>query len=446
MLMENVALNLIKILNDAGFEAYIVGGAVRNKLLNVPVSDYDVTTNALPEQIKNLFINYSLVESGIKHGTVGVIIDKQVYEITTYRKDGEYKGHRRPLNVEFVPCLKEDLKRRDFTVNAMAYGLDGKIIDYFGGIDDLKKGVIRTVGNPDERFTEDALRILRAVRFAAVYGFEIEENTLAAMKRCKSYLKDVSNERIFTELNLTVCGKYCAQAIYSAKEIIFEVIGELKPTDGFCQYSYSHDYDVFNHTLLAMKLCKERTPTVMWALLLHDVGKPFCLTFDEKGRGHTKGHMELSRKIAEPVLNRLKFSNHLKHDVLQIIGDHDLNIGRSKYDVKKYMSKNGLSLTYDLYYHKVADNLAHSSYGTRRFTKEVKQLKYYLDEIVLNGEITNIKDLAISGYDLVCLNLVGAEISKMKEILFNLVLKGHIKNDKDCLIFAAKEFIKTFKI
>ncbi len=446
MLMENVALDLIRIMNGAGFEAYVVGGAVRNKLLNVPVSDYDITTNALPEQIKNLFKDYPLVVNGVKHGTVGVIIDKQVYEITTYRKDGEYKGHRRPLNVEFVPSLKEDLKRRDFTVNAMAYGLDGEIIDYFGGVDDLKKGVIRTVGNPDERFTEDALRILRAVRFAAVYGFEIEENTLAAMKRCKCYLKDVSCERIFNELNLAVCGKYCAHAIYSAKEVVFEVIGELKPTDGFCQYSYSHDYDVFNHTLLAMKLCKERKPSVMWALLLHDVGKPFCLTFDKNGIGHTKGHMELSRKIAEPVLTRLKFSNQLKHDVLQIIGDHDLDISKSKYDVKKYVSKNGLSLTYDLYYHKVADNLAHSSYGTRRFTKEVKQLKYYLDEIVFNGEITNIKDLAISGNDLASLNLVGAEISEMKQALLDLVLKGQIENDKSCLIFAAKEIIKTSKI
>lgn len=446
MLMENVALDLIKILNDAGFEAYIVGGAVRNKLLNVPVSDYDITTNALPEQIKNIFKDYPLVLNGIKHGTVGVIIDNQVYEITTYRKDGEYKGHRRPLNVEFVPSLKEDLKRRDFTVNAMAYGSDGEIIDYFGGADDLKKGIIRTVGNPDERFTEDALRILRAVRFAAVYGFKIEENTLAAMVRQKSFLKDVSGERIFAEMTSIVCGEYASQAIFESKEVIFEIIGELKATDGFCQYSYSHDYDVFNHTLLAMKLCKERTPTVMWSLLLHDIGKPYCLTFDEDGIGHTKGHMELSKRLAEPILQRLKFPCRLKKDVLQIIGDHDLRVGASKYTVKKYVSEHGLALTYNLYYHKVADNLAHSCYGIKKYVRYVKQLKYYLDEISFNGDITDINDLEVTGNDLARLGLVGADIGRMKNTLFDLVLQDLLKNDKDCLISAAKEIIKTSKI
>ncbi len=439
--MESVALELLKKLNNAGFEAYIVGGAVRNKLLGIPISDFDITTNALPDDVKRVFVDYRFVEAGIKHGTVGVIVDSEVYEITTYRIDGDYERHRRPESVQFTSSLKEDLRRRDFTVNALAYGTDLRIIDYFGGVDDLKGGIIRAVGEPIKRFTEDALRILRAVRFSAVYGFEIEENTLRAMKDCKSYLRDVSKERIFTELQQIVCGKYCAKAVYSAKEIIFEIIPELKITETFNQFSLSHDYDVFNHTLVAMKVSKCRTPTVMWALLFHDIGKPYCLTFDEKGYGHTKGHMQKSVEIAEPVFNRLKFPTKLKKDVLTIIGNHDKRVSDTKYSVKKYISTYGKQAAYDLYYHKSADNLAHSTYGIKRFVKEVKRFKDYLNEIETANETCYIKDLKIDGDDLKILGFSGKQIGAVKEKLFDEVLKGNVKNCNKDLVSLAKSYL-----
>lgn len=443
--MELVALELLQKLNNAGFEAYIVGGAVRNKLLSLQINDYDITTNATPDAVKEVFSSHSFVESGLKHGTVGVIVDGKVYEITTYRIDGDYLAHRRPSSVKFSTSLREDLERRDFTVNALAYGADLKIIDYFGGERDLNDGLLRAVGEPKKRFEEDALRILRAVRFASVYGFEIEENTLSAMIECKEYLSDVSVERIFQELNSAVCGEYFPETLYKCKEIIFQVIPELKKTDGFDQYSYSHDYDVFNHTVAALKICKTRKPDICWALLFHDIGKPDKLIFDDNGIGHTPGHMERSYEIAKPILERLKFPNKLKEEVLTLVHDHDRGISDSKYSVKKYVAKNGISLTYDLYAMKVADNAAHSSYGIKRYAARVKQLKYYLDEIVSCNEIVDIADLAIDGNDLLALGVTGKDVGNVKNALFDLLLSDSVINEKDELISCAKTIIKNLK-
>lgn len=444
--MEKIALDLVKQLNSFGYEAYIVGGAVRNKLLNIPVKDYDITTNAKPEEIKRVFKGRGFVEAGLKHGTVGVIVDKIVYEITTYRVDGEYTAHRRPKKVDFVSSLKEDLSRRDFTINALAYDKDLNVIDYFGGLDDLKDGVIRAVGNPEKRFTEDALRILRALRFSAVYGFDIEKNTYQGMLKCKRYLQDVSKERVFTELNSALCGEYVAKALYNCKEILFEVIPELEKTDGFLQYSLSHDYDVFNHTLKVLDCLRVRKPSVCWSALLHDIGKPDCLTFDENGAGHTPGHMERSKEISEPILERLKFSNKLKESVLTLVGDHDKRIAETKYDLKKYISVHGRELTYDLYNLKVADNLAHSTYGIKRFAKSVKRFKDFLDEIEFNNEVTDLSELKINGNDLQAFIAEGKAVGIVKEMLFDLVLMGELQNDKSALLVRAQEIVKTLKI
>lgn len=444
--MEKTALYLLDRLNAAGYEAYIVGGAPRNKTLGIPVQDYDIATNAKPDEIKEVFNGYGFVESGIKHGTVGVIADKVVYEITTYRIDGEYTAHRRPKSVDFVSSLKEDLSRRDFTINALAYGKDLKIIDYFGGLNDLKEGIIKAVGNPEKRFTEDALRILRALRFSAVYGFDIEKNTYLGMVKCKEYLQDVSKERIFTELNSALCGKYAARALYNCKEILFEVIPELQKTDGFLQYSLSHDYDVFNHTLRVLSSLRVRTPSVCWAALLHDIGKPDCLVFDADGAGHTPGHMQRSKEISEPILERLKFPKKLKERVLTLVADHDKSVSGTKYDLKKYISVHGKELTYDLYNLKVADNLAHSTYGTKRFAKRVKRFKDYLDEIKLNNEVTDFNDLAISGEDLKPLAIEGKAVGILKEKLFDMVLKGKLSNEKTVLYAAASRIVKSSKI
>lgn len=440
--MDETALKLIEKLNMAGFGAYIVGGAVRNMLLKLPIKDYDITTDATPDEIERVFSDMRCIEKGIKHGTVGVVVGGKVYEITTYRTDGNYSDHRRPESVGFVHSLSEDLKRRDFTVNAMALCKDGKIIDNFGGIEDLKKGILRAVGDPVERFTEDALRILRAVRFSSEYGFTIEEKTFDAMLLCRRYLKNVSAERIVSELTLTLGGKYVAQALFSCRQILFEVLPELSVTDGAEQFSLYHDYDVFNHTLAALRYCKCRKPDILWALLFHDVGKPSCLTFDEFGYGHMKGHNEVSYKITGPVLDRLKFPVKLKNDILVLVANHDLLISENKYSVKKFMNKYGKQLTWDMYYVKDADQLAHSVYGQMRHLAEAKYLKYYLDEIEKNNEIYLISDLDISGYDIIKLGVTGQAVGKLKEFLLDEVMQGHIENNNGVLAKAAVDFLK----
>lgn len=443
--MEKVALILLKRLNDNGYEAYVVGGAVRNELLNLPVYDYDITTNATPDEIEKVFFDYPVLKIGEKHGTVGVLVDKKVYEVTTFRSDGAYSDHRKPDSVTFVSTLKDDLTRRDFTVNAMAYAVDGKIIDYFGGKTDLNNRIIRAVGDPDKRFSEDALRILRAVRFCAQYGFKIEDETFKAMLKNKSLLKNVSAERIYSELNKAVVGKYVSEAFYQSKEILFEIIPELRKTDGFNQYSLSHDHDVFNHTLIALKVCKRRTPQIMWALLLHDIGKPDCFYFGADGYGHTTGHMERSGEIAEPILTRLKFPSKLKKEVLTLIVNHDREISDSEYDVVKYVRQNGLEATIDLYYLKEADNFAHSSYGIRRFVSGVKQLKYYLDDIVDRRLPIYLSDLKINGDDLIAMNVCGKDIGYILENLLDEVVLGKLENEREALLKRADILYKNLK-
>lgn len=443
--MENVALNLIKKLNDAGFEAYVVGGAVRNKLLYMPIFDYDITTSAKPDETEKVFSDFQTIKTGVKHGTVGVVVDKEVYEITTFRTDGSYSDHRKPDSVTFVSSLKEDLMRRDFTVNAMAYGEDERIIDYFGGKEDVKNRIIRAVGEPEVRFEEDALRILRAVRFCAQYGFKIEEKTYSAMLARKGLLKNVSAERVYTELTKTIVGKYAPDALYRYKEFLFEVIPELRKTDGFNQHSLSHDHDVFNHTLIALKACKKRTSVVMWALLLHDIGKPDCFYYGADGYGHTTGHMEKSKEISEGILNRLKFPSKLKNDVLTLILNHDREISKSEYDVKKYVNKYGLEATVNLYYLKEADNFAHSSYGLKRFVSGVKQLKYYLDDIIANNKPIFVSDLDIDGNDLQKLNVTGKDIGALLDELLDFVLQEKVVNEKSVLISKAKEIRNSLK-
>lgn len=441
--MENVALTLLKLLNDNGYEAYVVGGAVRNRLLYLPIFDYDVATDATPEEIEKVFSAYRIVRTGEKHGTVGVVVDKQTYEITTFRTDGEYSDHRKPDSVTFVSSLKEDLLRRDFTVNAMAYAADEKIIDYFGGKEDLRNRIIRAVGDPYKRFSEDALRILRAVRFCAQYGFKIEDDTFKAMLERKHLLKNVSAERIYSELNKAVTGKYVSEAFYQSKEILFEIIPELRQTDGFNQHSLSHDHDVFNHTLIALKACKKRTPAVMWALLLHDIGKPECFYFGDDGYGHTTGHMEKSQEIAKPILDRLKFPSKLKNEVLTLILNHDREISQSEYDVIKYVRENGLNATIDLYYLKEADNFAHSSYGLKRFVASIKRLKYYLDDIVDNRKPIYLSDLNINGDDLISMNVSGKHVGVILENLLDEVTSGKLENERSVLLKRAEYLRKN---
>ena len=322
ILPENV-LNFLGVFKKNGFSAYVVGGAVRDHYLGTVCCDFDIASSARPDQVKSLFADYKIVETGIKHGTVTVFYNSQPFEVTTFRKDGDYNDFRHPDSVDFTDDIEGDLSRRDFTMNAIAFSPEVGVVDRFNGIKDIENKIIRAVGDANERFKEDALRLLRAVRFAAKTGFSIEENTYKAMLLNKSLLKSVSVERVFDELTKTLLCKNCRKALMEYKEIIFEVIPELIPCDGFDQKNKAHAYDVYKHTLYVLENLERRTPTTCWAALLHDIGKPHTLTIDEDGVGHFPKHMEVSTEIAKNVLKRLKASNELIRNVTTVISVHD---------------------------------------------------------------------------------------------------------------------------
>lgn len=291
-------VRLIRTLNEAGYEAYAVGGCVRDALLGRQPNDWDLTTSALPEQIKACFANRRVIETGIKHGTVTVLDGGVPYEITTYRLDGAYSDHRRPDSVEFVSDLKEDLRRRDFTVNAMACHPETGVVDLFGGQDDLRAGIIRCVGEPEHRFTEDALRILRALRFASTYDFAIAPATGRAALKLAPTLQNVSPERIFVELKKLLCGKGARRVLAEYSDILFTIFPALAPMRGCAQNNPHHAYDVWTHTLIALENAPA-DPVYRLTMLFHDSGKPAAHTVGEDGYDHFKGHPAISRNIAE---------------------------------------------------------------------------------------------------------------------------------------------------
>ena len=306
------AKKVIEMLEEAGYEAFAVGGCVRDSLLGKKPFDFDVTTSASPEEMKEVFRNEHVIETGIKHGTLTVLINKEPVETTSFRVEKGYSDNRRPEKVEFVRSLSEDLSRRDFTINALAYNEKTGIVDLFGGISDLEHGTVRCVGNPDKRFNEDALRIMRALRFASVLGFEIEEETAASIKRNCGLLNNISSERISSELSKLLCGKNAAKILLEHPEPFFVIIPELSVLKGFDQRHFRHHLDAFGHTAAVL----EAVPPVLelrLAALLHDIAKPLCQTVDENGTGHYYGHAQIGAKLSEEILTKLKFDNETNH-------------------------------------------------------------------------------------------------------------------------------------
>ena len=295
---------IIDRLNSRGFSAYAVGGAVRDCALGLFPDDWDVASSALPEEIESTFSDFRVIETGIKHGTVSVVTGGNAVEITTFRKESGYSDNRHPDAVEFVGDIAEDLRRRDFTVNSLAYNEKDGLIDLYGGLSDIKNKIVRAVGNPEERFSEDSLRILRAVRFSSKLGFSIEKQTLDAAEKLKSRLKNVSAERIFSELVKTLCGKDVFNALMNYREIIAEIVPEIRPCFDFDQHSKWHLYDVYEHIVRSVAAIAPE-PALRMTMFLHDIAKPAAF-FMRDGEGHFYGHADLSAKIAERILLRLK--------------------------------------------------------------------------------------------------------------------------------------------
>ncbi|MBE6899542.1 MAG: HD domain-containing protein [Ruminococcaceae bacterium] len=424
-------------LEKSGFEAFAVGGCVRDSLLGKKPFDFDVTTSASPEEMKKVFKNEHVIETGIKHGTLTVLINGEPVETTSFRVEKGYSDNRRPEKVAFVRSLSEDLSRRDFTINALAYNEKTGVVDLFGGISDLEHGIIRCVGNPDKRFTEDALRIMRALRFASVLGFEIEGETAASIRKNCGLLKKISSERISAELSKLICGKNAAKILLEHPEPFFVIIPELSVLKGFDQRHFRHHLDAFGHTAAVL----EAVPPVLelrLAALFHDIAKPLCQTLDESGTAHYYGHAQISAKLSEEILTRLKFDNETKKAVFELVSRHEDRFGAEPNAIKRLLSKIGAES-----YKKLLCLMKADEYGKREEFRlpesEFEKYRKIADEIIAKEECFSLKNLAIGGNDLIMLGFVpGPEIGRTLEHLLDKVINGELPNEKNPLLEAAK--------
>ena len=439
ILPENVNY-IINELEKAGFEAFAVGGCVRDSVLGRTPSDWDITTSATPEEVKSVFRR--TIDTGIKHGTVTVMLKKEGYEVTTYRIDGEYSDHRRPDSVSFTRELSEDLMRRDFTINAMAYSDTVGLVDLYGGMEDLENKIIRCVGNADERFDEDALRIMRAVRFAAQLGFEIEEKTKVAAGKHAPDLRAVSAERIETELTKLLVSPHPEKLLDMYELGITAVmLPEFDRMMETPQNSPYHKFDVGTHTIEVIKNVSP-TKVMRYAALLHDTGKPECRTTDAEGVDHFKCHAVASEKIAQKVLKRLKMDNDTIRDVKKIVYWHDFGISGTinKNTVRRMLSKMGEQY-FDSYIEiKRADMAGQSDYQMEEREKVFNDIVRYTAEIMDAREALSIKDLAIGGNDLKKLGInPGPEMGEALNYLLEKVLEEPELNSYDTLAELVKK-------
>lgn len=434
------ALCVMRILEEAGYGAYAVGGCVRDALLGKLPHDVDITTDALPEQTKSVFKDCKVIETGIAHGTVTVIFNSEPFEITTYRCDGTYEDLRHPSSVEFTSKIEEDLKRRDFTVNSIAMDRRGNIVDVFGGRKDIAASLIRCTGNADERFNEDALRIMRALRFSSVLGFEIEEETAKAIRKNREFLKKVSVERIFTELKKLLVGKDVFRVLCDFPEVICTIIPELSPSVGFDHMSKYHKYDVYTHIA---KTVEAAVPdeTVRLAMLFHDVGKPYVCTFDGINR-HFKGHPEVSEKMAHDVLKRLHADGYTVNTVSLLCKYHDMPIEPSEKSVRRLLLKISYNEARLLCEVRKADAMSHTSFGSDR-GKEADVILKILDKLEKENACIQIKDLKVDGNDVVSFGFRGPQIGRVLKILLTKVIDGEISNERSLLIEEIEKISET---
>ena len=427
MYIPNSVLELIHQLEEAGFETWVVGGCVRDHLMgNVP-HDYDCCTAAEPEQMQALFADRQLVLAGLKHGTVGVVTEAGVVEITTFRTEGGYLDSRHPDWVKFVRDVKEDLARRDFTVNAMAYSPRRGLCDPFGGQADLKNGLLRAVGDPVLRFREDALRILRGLRFAARFGFEIEEATRTAMHTEIAGLDTLARERVLTELEGFLLAA-TARDILDGAELLCRIIPELAPQLGFDQKNPHHEHDIFTHTAMVVERAPKE-PILRMAALLHDLGKPATFSLDEKGVGHFYGHAGLGAKMAEDILRRLKCSNALRDEVTWLIAHHMDRFPCEEKSARRCLSKHGLPRMERLTRLQMAD------FGGKVDDGDLDEWLRLLREVDAREGALTLKTLAVKGKDLIGLGIApGKQVGELLNRLLSMVLAGELPNDREALL------------
>lgn len=436
-LSKKVTLAMEK-LEDAGFEAYLVGGSLRDILMGREVHDFDITSSAKPEEVMEVFSDFKVIPTGLKHGTVTVLVEDEPLEITTFRSESGYSDGRHPDSVSFAKSVEDDLGRRDFTMNAMACRINGELFDLFGGQKDIADKLVRTVGNAKERFSEDGLRILRAIRFAAVLGFEVEAGTKDAIHQMGYMIEKVSEERIVSEFNKIMLSEKPSTYLREYKDIICIFIPELEACIGFDQKNHHHVYDVFEHTLRVVDNMPPKL-SLRLAALLHDISKPFCFEIGSDGEGHFYGHASKSSEMAENILRRLKYDNVTITDVCQLVKYHDHQIENSDKIIKRMLRRLGEKGFFDLLDLKRADNLGQSE--EFRYRQDILQeLENSARRILDEKACFSIKDMAINGSDLIKLGMVqGPEIGEVLEMLLDRVISGEIKNDRQELIACLKD-------
>ncbi len=429
---------LLNRLGQHGYEAYVVGGCVRDALLGATPKDWDICTSARPEEMQRVFADCRVVETGLKHGTLTVVRNGRPYEITTFRVDGAYSDHRHPDGVTFVRDVVRDLARRDFTVNAMAYHPQTGLVDAFGGRADLARGVIRCVGKPEERFDEDALRILRALRFASSYGFSIEPETDAAIRRLYRALDQVAPERVRVELQKLLCGRSAGEILRAYPEVITFLLPELKPCVGFDQRTPYHRWDVWEHTVRAVDKVRP-VEALRLAMLLHDSGKPACFTLDEDGKGHFFGHAKVSKCLAETALTRLRVDNATRDRVLLLVEKHDLELSPERPLLTRRLSQLGEARLRDLMEVQRADALAKGTEDETEVNARAAAMQSALDALLLEKPCVTLRDLAVHGSDLLDIGYAkGPALGRCLNALLEGVVSGRVENDRETLLALAR--------
>ncbi len=427
---------VLNILKKNGFQAYVVGGCVRDSVMGRTPLDWDVTTNAMPDEIKKAFASFKTVDTGIQHGTVLIISGETPVETTTFRIDGSYSDNRHPDSVKFTPSLKEDLARRDFTINAMAYNEEEGIIDCFGGIDDIKNKVIRCVGDPDKRFNEDALRILRAIRFSSVLGFGIEKETQESVIKNKNLLSNIAVERIDTELTKLLCGDNVFDVLTKYGSVIGVFIPELTLQFNFQQLGKKHGYDIWTHTAHTVANI-ENDPILRLTMLLHDTGKPATHALNEKGESTFRNHAAVGGLIAENILRRLKFSKNYINTVSYLVSIHDKEVPETRTQVKEYLRDFGEENFLRLMKIRKADKSALAE-GFRDINDKLIFAYNTFDEIINSDEPYTLNQLAVNGKD-IKKYASDREIGEILSYLLDCVIKDPSKNNREDLINIARQ-------
>ena len=425
--------SILESLQKSGYEAYVVGGCVRDALLGREPNDWDITTSALPMEVKSVFPR--TVDTGLQHGTVTVLCGGTGYEVTTFRVDGVYEDGRHPKEVTFTPSLREDLKRRDFTINAMAYNNESGLVDLFGGQKDLENGIVRAVGDPVQRFTEDALRIMRAIRFSAQLGYEIEPGTLKAAEILAPNLQKISSERIREELEKTLVSDRpellrTAWAAGITKEFIPE-FDRCMETD---QINPHHCYTVGEHILKGVSLVrKDRILRI--TMFLHDIAKPICHTVDEEGIDHFRGHAEVGCNLAKTILQRLKYDNATIRKVTTLVKYHDTQIRLTEPSVRKAVVMTGADLFPLLLEVKQADFLAQSTFQREEKQEKFDTLRAIYERVLERGDCLSLRELAVNGSDLIETGVKpGREVGNILARMFEEVLNVPEHNNKEYLL------------